>query len=99
MLNAVPRFHRTKKSTLLTICCEEDKWHLCLGQIQLSINNVQSKSTGQSASGLMHGFRPRCGMDMELIDEICKTPKMIKDVISVRQKVCERLEREAKAIF
>lgn len=92
----VERFNRTMKYALLTTCAEEDKWNLCVGQIQFAINNVQSKATGKTASELLHGFRPRTGLDSELTDEIGQIPRMIDDIITVREHVGQKLEEQAQ---
>lgn len=91
----VERFNRTLKSALLTMCTNEEKWDSLLSQIQFSINNVKSSSTGHTASELLHGFRPRRGNDSQLIDEISTLPRMIEDIVKLREEVGRKLEKDS----
>lgn len=91
----VERFNRTLKSALLTSCCEEDKWDEYLSKIQFAMNNVKSKVTGLTASELLHGFRPRSGIDSELIDEVRQLPRVLENIVTIREKIGNRIETEA----
>ncbi|XP_030768409.1 uncharacterized protein LOC115891939 [Sitophilus oryzae] len=91
----VERFNRTLKSALLTSCCEEDKWDEYLPKIQFAMNNIKSKVTGPTASELLHGFRPRSGIDSELIDEVRQLPRVLENIVTIREKIGNRIETEA----
>lgn len=82
---------------LLTSTLEEERWDENVRKIKFAISNTVNKSTGETPSELLLGYKPRDGIDTVLKDEVTQVKNMVIDIHIEREKAANRnIEAQTK---
>lgn len=90
----VERVNRTLLNSLLATTLEQSRWDNNVFEVQFSINNVVSRTTGKTPTELLMGFHPRHGNVVQLTDEIADTFRSVGEVQNLRDKAVKRISKD-----
>lgn len=90
----VERVNRTVLDSLLAITLEQNRWDDNVSEVQFSINNVVSNTTGKTPTEQLMGFHPRYGSVAQLSDEVAKAFRSVGNVQELRDEAADRIAKD-----